>query len=182
MTVHDAPCTPESLWSALRDDPDFQSEVPAGRPQEIFRELIEQVPSVLADLIHQPVTFRALLLTRKTFLCHMVETKFLSRLAVALDSELPDGLTAEFVGAGLDAGLAFVAGQYIALVAAEDPRVLLEADGETEDELLEDPELGGLNQLSMAMYRGSGLTIGQLLLNQPMALFEISEIEDPDGT
>jgi hypothetical protein len=143
------------------------------------------LPTVLADLLDEPVTFSSFCRTRLAVARHQQATSFPSKLFLAYALEV-HGRPAWSEEARLaEAGLARVIAAFETL-AEQDPKVVLAQAEKTDEELLFNPFLHiGLDESLrvetgeslLELYRQGELTIGRLLLTQPLALLGLIAVK-----
>jgi hypothetical protein len=185
MSNPKVPCPSDAIWLALATDPDFRKAVPPGSQRQTYRDLIDQLPTVLADLLDEPVSFSSFCRTRLAVARHQQATNFPSRLFLNYTLEV-HGQPARSEEARLsEAALSRVVAAFETIVG-QDPKVALAQAGQTEEVLLFNPYLPiGLDESLrvetgenlLELYRRGELTIGQLLLTQPRVLLGLIAVK-----
>ena len=172
MSQSKVPVTPEAIWSALVLDRAFLGHHQTQAEIDSYRELVGQLPAVLAELLDEPVSIMSIWKAKLTIAHHMQITKFVSRLKAALKREI-GRVTAIMLE---DSYLAGCIGGFEFAVRCLDSREYLDLIGTSlsEEEFLFDSTVGlGLGETLRSEFRSGRLTIGSLLLAQPLVLIDI---------
>ena len=173
----EVPCKSRNIWRALMADADFQSGILFDEQRELYRQLVDRLPSVLADFLDEPVALVPLWKARLAFAQHLQMTEFMARLfsaiaPVLVAAGLPDGTQLA------EAKLASIIETIELFLGCEDMMSALTEGGRVEEQVLFDLERHAcLREDLREPYRRGELTIGRLLVTQPMAIFSLVAIE-----
>jgi hypothetical protein len=161
--------TAEAVWEKINQDAEFLQQPEAVR--EAMRPYVEALPTILADVLDTPTTLNATMKAKVNFLRYCVDNGFIKAAVDALPDESigffdRDELPEMFEGLITQA-------IEVAEELTGDVSALLEANGVTEEQVMLGPNVG-LNNESRSLYEAGELTIGKLLMVQPMLIFKNS--------
>jgi len=161
--------TSEAVWTKIGDDAEFLQQPEAVR--EATRPYVEALPNVLADSLDQPANLNNTMRAKFLFLRYCVDNGFIKAAVEAMPEEALGFLDREDMFPMLESALAGAIEMADELTG--DISALLEENGVTEDEVMLSPKVG-FNTETAAMYRAGELTIGELLVAQPMIIVKNS--------
>lgn len=156
----------QSIWDKVQSERKFQMQPPAVR--EATRPFIEAMPNILAEMLEKPVNLENLLQAKIKVLRYCLEHGFIGIMVDAM----PDDI---FLF-GKDSAKSMMEATLSRLIDTLEPIVtavpeFLKAQGLTEEQIMLSPE-AKLNEEMQALYKSGQLTIGRLLEEQPMAIFD----------
>lgn len=160
----------DAVWKALSEDPLFLAEI----PEELWPALkpyIEALPEILADLLDEPVTLMTLLKAKAAFVRYCLESDYACEMAAAIpeDQLFFVGISNEEVIARMDA-LTRGALQFLETIVEDVPGFLQVFDVTEEQAILAFKPV--LSPENLKKYRAGKLTIGDILLSQPMLIIK----------
>ena len=155
------------IWKQIQEDPDFLIQ-----PEKIrgtYKEVVEALPNVLGELLDQQLTLTNMIGAKVRFLRYILdpETGFIEKYALALPDEniglmsreeLPSTLR-EIMGGALEM-LESMAGGIL---------IMLEEQSIAQSDFLQTDKVG-LGPKAIDLLRKGELTIGRLILVQPMVI------------
>lgn len=161
--------TGEEIFAALQRDPMFIGEVPESA-RGVWRELCDEVPTVLADLLEREVTVEVFMNAKMLFLQHLLDNDWMQRMVRAYPEEALGGFNFEGI---LEMLLPALRGmiEMIPDIVGDVPS-WLEVQGITEEQFLVHPSGGKFGTQTLVLWREGGFTLEELLRTQPMTIFK----------
>lgn len=153
--------TGEQVWDVVSKDPDFLDVASTKAQHEAIKPFFMAAPEVLAHVIDKPVTLESLNRAKLDFLRYASQNGFFRAVTKGTPDETMIDMF-EPVIAGLISMMTAI---------AEDVPAFLKENDLTEEEVILGPAVG-LNRANIERYRVGTLTIGQVLLSQPMIIFK----------
>jgi hypothetical protein len=160
---------PEKVWTALMADPAFDDVRFVIRP--LLREMVNDLPNVLAEHCGKPVTIQAVLEAKLAALRHLRTARFVERLLDHLPDAVPENLSKGEVLAAMLELLDRSIADFARVIGDADE--ILKAAGFSESESLLHPRFGGLMPSTMKALRTSTHTIGSLIELQPSVVVHL---------
>lgn len=164
----------DAVWKALREDPVFLAET----PEELWSALepyIEALPEILGeDLLDESVTLTTLLKAKAAFIRYRLESDYTREMVAAIPEEqlFFVGMGNEEVTARMEA-LTRGALQFLEAIVEDVPCFLQALDVTEEQAILGLKPV--LSPENLKKYRAGKLTIGDILLSQPMLIVKITD-------
>ena len=158
----------ELIWLKINEDQEFQQQPQVLR--EAMRPYIEAMPTVLSDMLDQPVNLSTLVNAKLKFLRHSVDNGIIGVAINALPEEQKS-----FFGDESDMFQEMFNGiiDQLASMTGDLPGLLQEQEV-TEEQVMLGPQLN-LNPESRILYKTGQLTIEKLLLVNPMVIYKNSD-------
>jgi hypothetical protein len=154
---------PKEIWKALRRDSEFSLQTV--KMQRVYRPYTEVIPVVLKKLLDQPVTFDSVIKAWVVFHRYCIRNGFVEKSIQASPRELrkfaegSEGFIKKATLAMCDMLMNLIKNNpEVFLVEKTEDRVLL-------------VEKFGLSGEALEMYDKGELTIGKLLVTQPLIIF-----------
>ncbi|HOX29767.1 MAG TPA: hypothetical protein P5080_02235 [Candidatus Paceibacterota bacterium] len=151
----------EAVWSAFEKDP-RADEFP-GSMLEVIRPTVEKLPEILSDLVDKPLTVSSFTDAK----VRVIEYTLDNGVIEALVKSMPNKELGSLLGM-MTAKLKDILLPTLKDIA-KDSFQFLARTGLTEKDFLFSPEFG-LNEEVKAKYLKGRMTIGKLLVMQPMAI------------
>ncbi len=163
--------TGEQVWKALQGDHWFRGHITHEEARAVFRGECLRLPSVLADELRQPLTIVTLARAQAKVLTDQDKSGFTLRLFRSYPEEMFRGAKEQVIAQAVARErqeLPVV--QRFAKNASEWLDQFMTRTCMSEAEVLASPLNGRLEAPAMELYRQGKLTIGKLLVMQPLAL------------
>jgi uncharacterized protein (DUF3820 family) len=154
------------VLKALMKDAEYSAQPEAVR--EAMQPFIEAIPEVLEGQLDAPVTLQSLMAAKFAFLRYCGDNQFISKVVAAMPEEALGWFDRDDL-AGMMEGMF---GQLLDLAESimEDVEGFLASQGVTEAQIMQHPKGLGLNPEAFALYEAGRLTIGDILVLQPMVI------------
>lgn len=157
--------TPEEVWKKMQEDAEFLQQPET--VQEATRPYIEALPVILADLLDQPASLDNTMQAKVKFLRYCIENGYITAVVNAMPEEAFIFFSREDLPGMFEGMLSQLIDMLEELTG--DVSALLKAQGVTEEEVMLGSNVG-LNDEARLLYQSGSLTIGKLLVVQPMVI------------
>lgn len=161
--------TSEAVWTKISKDPEFIQQPEAVR--EATRPFVEALPTVLVDLMDKPANLSNTMRAKVLFLRYCVDNGFIKAAVEAMPEESLGFFDREDLVPMLESALSGAIEMADELTG--DVTALLEENGLSEDDVMLGDKVGFTPETA-TLYRAGELTIGRLLVTQPMIIVKNS--------
>lgn len=167
-----SPLDTKKIWKTLMSDPKFTKGATDGA-LEVFRDVVEALPKVLAEeQLNAKVTLATLTKAKLDIVEYMLDNDIVTRLAASIPADLticePDEM-ADFLK------MAFEEMRTPFMEIIHNTKASLDSYGATERDVLADPKGCNLDRASLKAFDAGTLTIRRLLMTQPSTFLSIGE-------
>ena len=158
------PITGELIWNALIGEPAFAAQVPEDA-HGVWEEVCHAVVPIVEPHLGSPVDVETFLRVKFDMLTFMLDGEWTNRIIVAMTGEGLFSTMAEMAIGMLRSSLP----QFEEILGNAD--AFLAAQGITLEQFLAHESGGRFEQTTLERWQEGGMTIRDLLLTQPSALF-----------
>ncbi len=130
------------------------------------------IPEILKDQLQEPVTLTSVMNAKVMFLRYCVDHEYVKKAVAATPEGSLGGMSADSVTSLMQNMMSQAI--VIAERVVKDLPAVLESQGVDEELMMAHPKGIGLNPETLDLYKTGKLTIGYLLLMQPMVIFKNS--------